>query len=176
MRTIVKSRSLAFLAGAVVSATALVLGGAGDRVIIEPKGDLIDQEPVLMWDVAGYGLGGPIHDRLAVYSDGLVTYAAGGFEGTGSACFTFVSPEAAHQLAADLAKAGVFQAADEPLIAADVPLTTVTAFRPLGNGQSRATTFSFGVAFTPVSTQVTEIVQEFKASYLPEGGCNGSGG
>ncbi|MBL9120417.1 MAG: hypothetical protein JNL80_10945 [Phycisphaerae bacterium] len=170
-------RGWSFVAGALLSATAFMLAGANRQTDILPAVTTIDEEPVLFWDVAGYGLGGPIHERLAIYSNGLVTYAYGGWAGDdGAACFTYVAPESVTALAHDLRKAGVFGVKDSAAIVSDVPTTTVTAFRSLGNGESRAATFSFTSPTSDVLVEISAIVNRFRDEHLPAGGCSGSGG
>ena len=113
-------RGWSFVAGALLSATAFMLAGANRQTDVLPAVTTIDEEPVLFWDVAGYGLGGPIHERLAIYSNGLVTYAYGGWAGDdGAACFTYVPPESVTVLAHDLRKAGVFGMKDSAAIVSE---------------------------------------------------------
>lgn len=170
-------RGWSFVAGALLSATAFMLAGADRQTDVVPAVTTIDEEPILFWDVAGWGLGGPIHERLAIYSDGLVTYAYGGWAGDdGAACFTYVAPESVTALAEDLRKAGVFGIKDSAAIVSDVPTTTVTAFRNFSNGESRATTFSFTSPTSGPLVAISAVVSRFREEHLPAGGCNGSGG
>lgn len=170
------ARGGAFSAGALLATAVFLVAGAGPSADVTPTSTAIDEEPVLFWDVAGFGLGGPIHERLAVYSSGLVSYAYGGF-GTenGAACFTYAQPEAVAALAAELRNAGVFGISDSPTIVLDVPTTTVTVFRGLGKGESRAKTFSFNSPTTDQLVEIGAIVDRFRLAQLPDGTCSGSG-
>lgn len=178
-RTVVRGGS--FAAGALLATTAFLIAGAGRQtdvnpVVTTPASTSIDEEPILFWDVAGFGFGGPVHERLAVYSDGLVTYAYGGVGSeSGAACFTYAPPESVASLAAELRDAGVFGIEDAPTVVLDVPTTTVTAFRSLGKGESRAKTFSFNSPTTPQLAEIGAIVERFRLAQLPEGSCSGSG-
>jgi hypothetical protein len=92
----------------------------------------IDQEPLVIYDVSGFGLAGPIHHRLSLYSSGLASIsAAGGFpqEGfDGTAEFTWVPAAEARALHARIIATGGLTLEDLPDLGADIPLTTVTVF------------------------------------------------
>jgi hypothetical protein len=167
---------LAFSAGALLATASFLVAGAGPQSDATPAATAIDEEPVLFWDVAGFGFGGPVHERLAVYTSGLVTYAYGGV-GTedGAACFTYATPDAIASLAAELREAGAFTVADAPAVVLDVPTTTVTVFRSVGRGESRARTFSFNSPTTAQLAEIGAIVEQFRLAQLPEGTCSGSG-
>lgn len=177
MRAILTSRGVSFLAGGAVASALLLLAAADDGAARDPQlTNSIEQEPVLFWDTNGFSLGGPVHERLAVYSDGVVTYAYGSFGvEDGAACFTYVKPDVVDTLMADIRNSGAFHAGDEPMIISDTPLTTVTVFQAIGAGTSRARTFSFWSPTTPESQRLAQIVYDFKSQHIPPGLCNGSG-
>jgi len=114
------------------------------------KNDLM-VEPVLNYDVTGSTLLGPVHSRLTVYNNGLLTRSstsgavASSFAGSGSSGGTastgFASPAAIAQLQKDLVDAGAFRLCDQPFVVSDVPLTTVTAFR--GATDAKTHTFNY---------------------------------
>lgn len=139
----------------------------------------LPQEPVLMYDVSGFGLGGQIHLHLSLYSNGLASISSapggiifpeqtsGGFGGffDPKAEMVFVDPAAVAELAENLALAGAFKACDEDAIIADIPLTTVTVFR--GETNSRAHTFSYWTPLSPQTQAVGTLISEFIDKYFP---------
>ncbi|MDH3254511.1 MAG: hypothetical protein OEM62_05925 [Acidobacteriota bacterium] len=88
----------------------------------------IDCEPLVVYDISGYGIGGAIHEHLAVYSDGLASVASlspGGF----FAEVTWVTPERAREFNDELIAAGALELPDRRTDGvADFPMTTVTVF------------------------------------------------
>ena len=73
-------RCVAASTAAVVLCAGALLGmsGGADPEIQQPAEGTIDQEPVVVYEVAGYGIGGPIHERLTVYSNGRGSYSTAG--------------------------------------------------------------------------------------------------
>lgn len=132
----------------------------------------IKQEPVLMYNVTGGSLGGPIHRSMVVYNNGVVSVATDtAFLGneTIEAYSTFVDPSIVRALSSDLAAAGAGSLLDNPAIVLDVPLTTVTYFR--GTTNAKAHTFSYlggGQGYS----NVTSIISTFEQDHVsnPYGG------
>lgn len=175
-RSAVNTRLACVVGGAALSATCFMLAGAGDdrRDLGVPA--IIDQEPVLFFDVSGFGIGGPLHSRLAVYSDGTVMVAeAGSPFDDGSACVAYVDPLVVRQLRADLYAAGAFTLTDQAPFGSDISVTTATVFQPAGNGSSRARTFSYTVALTPEMEAFGLIVQAFRDTNLGPTICSNDG-
>lgn len=132
----------------------------------------IKQEPVLMYNVTGGSLGGPIHRSMVVYNNGVVSVATeSSFLGneTIEAYSTFVDPTIVRALSSDLAAAGAGSLSDNPAIIFDLPLTTVTYFR--GTTNAKAHTFSYfggGQAYSNLTSIITTFEQEHVSN--PNGG------
>lgn len=161
--------------GAATAAIAIAAGtlfGAGDAPATQVPG-AVDQEPVLFVDVSGFGIGGPLNSRFAAYSDGtlMAADASAPFD-DGSACYLSIDPAEVAALRSELRTAGAYTITDLSLDGNDIPVTTVTLFEPIGPGLSRARTFSYTVPFTPAAEAFAQIVQEFRATHLPIGGCS----
>jgi hypothetical protein len=143
---------------------------AGETSIVPGIGNVV-QEPVLVWDVTGSGIAGPLHSNVVVYNNGLVSYSSFFlFTGNdGQACTTNVSPSTVKRLASDLAKAGAGTLGDNSSMGADIPLTTITFFQKPGTDSS-AHTFSFfhGTAYMDVQT----ILWDFQSKHVPS--CSGN--
>lgn len=126
-----------------VGTTDRPVAAAPDEVIAFPVAGDVTQEPVLIHDVSGYSLIGPIHFRFTVYNSGLCSIAEQGtLNEDGSAAFTYVTPSEVRELTTALYKAGAFDIDDNAGPVFDVPLTTVTFFARPGTS-SRANTFSY---------------------------------
>ena len=146
------------------TAAGLVLSfGAprGDYALASDCPDVLGGGPILVYDVSGSTLLGPLHRHLAVYDDGHASYsAAGGLPGAQpEAVFTYVGEKAAAQLLADLRAAGAFQLCDAQLLVSDVPLTTVTVLTP--GTDARAHSFSYWIPTTAGHQQVEQVIQTF---------------
>jgi hypothetical protein len=130
----------------------------------------IDQEPLVIYDVSGFGLAGPIHERLSLYSSGLASYsAAGGFpqEGLdGSAAFTWVPIADARALHARVIAAGALSLEDLPDLGADIPLTTVTVFAS-GEPDADHNTYSYTFA-DDGQAEVAFLINDFIARTFPQ--------
>ena len=168
-------RLVCFVAGAAATAAIVMLAGAGNGSQAVPTSGPVDQEPVLFVDVAGFGIGGPLHSRLAVYSDGTVMVADSTFVDNGSACFMAIDPAVVRALREDLRTAGAPSLSDLPLVGDDIPVTTATVFTPTGNGNSRARTFSYTVATTPQMAEFESIVQAFRETNVAPAACGPDG-
>ena len=135
-------------------------------------GQVFDQEPMLFFDVSGFGLGGPIHQRLAVYSSGLTSISAAAFEGQGAAEFTYVTVERVNELRAALVALGIENLQDNVFEVPDVPMKTVTFVRPVGV-RGRANTYNYFLsegAYAEVEDVVNEFMTETFPGFLDAGG------
>lgn len=124
----------------------------------------IPHEPLLVYDVTGSTLLGPLHTSLSVYNDGTVSYVSlppfvlGAVPEVRT---VFVGQPAVQALSKDLSMAGAGTLQDNFGAAQDIPLTTVTFMRPATD--TRAHTFSFlfaGPGHQAVSLIVNEFIQE----------------
>jgi hypothetical protein len=89
-----------------------------------------NHEPLVAFDRTGATLAGPVDESLQVFSDGTVKHFSAS---QGIAKVTFVPPQQARTLAADLFAAGAFSLCDQPDAGADIPLQTLTLFRGVQN-------------------------------------------
>ena len=155
--------------------TSFTLSARGGGVTTDPALSSAIQlaqivvEPVLNFDVTGSTLLGPIHLRLTVYNNGLITASQCGLNGSNSAGTTVTSPAQVAQLRKDLIEAGGMTLPDQSLIVADLPLTTVTVFR--GSTNSRSHTFSYWASFAEYAP-IAQIINDFSAANPTE--CFGS--
>jgi hypothetical protein len=152
-------------------------GSGGTQPAFALCSNTLPQEPVLMYDVSGFGLGGQIHLHLGVYSNGLVSISSApggptfeqsaGFGGffEPKAQLVYVDPAVVSELAENLAAVGAFKACDEDAFVSDLPLTTVTVFR--GETNSRAHTFSYWTPLTPQTQAVGTLISDFIATNVP---------
>lgn len=156
------------LAGALLSAPLwyLLLPAAGAPA---PCANAQLQEPLVVHDISGSTLIGPIHRHLAVYNNGLVSLSESGSNTTGvtggKADFTYIPADDAKKLYADLVSFGALTECDETLQANDVPLTTVSVFR--GETNARVHTYSHMVANSPTAQLVETRISQFIAATFP---------
>ncbi len=123
----------------------------------------IKLEPVLNFDVSGSTLTGPLHHRLTVYNNGLITASqCSGFSGANSAGTGFTTPALAEKLRKELIDAGGLTLPDQNLSVADIPLTTVTVFK--GNTNAKAHTFSYWVGFKGYA-KIAQIISDFSSAH-----------
>jgi hypothetical protein len=105
-------------------------------------------EPVLLYEVSGSTIAGPVYLLLTVYNDGEATLVRQDAPALPEElCTATLRPQEVRELQRDLRQAGALRLRDrrtEPV--PDVPLTTVTFFVAQGNsGRSTANTFSYYV-------------------------------
>lgn len=127
--------------------------------------DTIPIHPVLIHDIAGSTLIGPIYRHLVVYSNGHASLSATTYEPDPGRAQTGILTQAEiAQLRASLEAAGAFEACDNDMQVSDIPLTTVSVFR--GATNALAHTYSF---MTPDARQsaVEALVQQLIASKFP---------
>ncbi len=128
-------------------------------------GEEADCEPLVIYDVSGNGIGGPIHLHLVVYSDGLASISSLVITQLKSD-FTRVCPERAQALAEELVAAGALEMMDATHLAGNLPLTTVTVFEGGGVGAAH-NTFSFRVTDTPGLVAMASILNAFIDETFP---------
>jgi hypothetical protein len=143
----------------------------GPPAAAAPCPNTLEQEPLLIYDVSGYGLAGVIHQHLAVYDNGVVSISSvsGGtpiFPSANKADLTYVPPATARDLAKSLVQAGARQICDEDIPVADLPLTTVTLFAR-GVTDDRAHTFSYWLPLSNESQTVSNLIQAFITTTFP---------
>jgi hypothetical protein len=132
----------ALLAG--VSATALYLTtGDGQAAAPDDCREYQTHEPVLIYDVTGSTLLGPIHAHFTLYNDGFATYSSvsGYPTSVGDAWTASVTQLQIKVLLSELEDADVFQLCDQPMWVSDVPLKTITILD--GGSDAYAHTFNY---------------------------------
>lgn len=178
MKTAFHFRSL--VAGLVVGAglAGLAVSSIGapapDDSIVVPVQFALDQEPLIVYDISGFGLAGPIHRHFTLYTSGLATISsASNFgaptEGTlvfgpGDAGFKYVSPAKARQVWKRTIVAGGLDATDGGFFGADVPTSTITIFERPGRTSN---TFNFLFA-QGQAAEVATIINAFIAEEFPD--------
>lgn len=97
---------------------------------------------MVLFEVTGGTLAGPVDYSLTVYSDGAARLSSAlGGGGTGSSQYVTLDPLLVESLRQDLASAGAFSTCDQPDFTSDTPLQTLTVFRP--GSSRRSSTFSW---------------------------------
>lgn len=122
-------------------------------------------EPLVIYDVSGNGIGGPIHLHLVVYSDGLTSISSLVITQLKSD-FDRIAPERAQALAEELVAAGALEMTDATQAAGDMPLTTVSVFQGVGLAATH-NTFSFRTSDTPGLAAVASILNAFIDETFP---------
>ena len=125
-------------------------------------------EPLVIFDVSGYSLGGAIHQHLAVYNNGLASISsASGIPSAvaGGSTFKFLPASEAFQLARDLYQAGAWNICDELVPVSDIPLTTITVLRGATNAPSH--TYSYFVPGSPEAQAAAVILEAFVDEHFP---------
>lgn len=127
---------------AISTLAALPLLIAGQPTLAPTCPNIIAHEPILMFDVSGGTLAGPVDMQLTVYNDGLARICrTQSIFGTIDARTAHLTPLAAGQLAVDVAQLGAGVLCDLDLLTSDIPTSTLTILR--GATDSRAHTFSW---------------------------------
>lgn len=125
---------------AVTLALALGTGAAAPAAL--PCVNEIPHEPVVLFEITGSTLAGPLDVHLVVYSDGFARVAYGTYDGVGSeARLTVVPPAEVQDLAQDLLLLGAGVNCDRFDFTSDVPQSTLTILR--GATDARAHTYSW---------------------------------
>jgi hypothetical protein len=90
----------------------------------------IVHEPIVLYDISGGTLAGPIDIGMTVYNDGLVRVSSSGFFGQPAQAETaFVGAVVAEQLLLDLSALGAGHLCDNYSQVQDLPVSTLTIFR-----------------------------------------------
>jgi hypothetical protein len=120
-------------------------------------------EPVLLYEVSGSTIAGPVSLVLTVYSDGEATLVSQDAPNVAEElCTATLTAAQVRELQRDLRQAGALRLRDlRSQAIPDVPLTTVTFFQNAGNsGRSVANTFSYLVPEDRYS-DVEDVIREF---------------
>jgi len=119
-------------------------------------------EPLVVYDVTGSTLAGPVDSNLVVYDSGVVKLSSASSKpGEGRAMLSYVSQQEALDFARDLALAGGLAICDQNTAGSDVPLKTLTLFRS-GKTDTRVHTFSWWFAtkeYTPIQQRIDQFIQ-----------------
>lgn len=100
---------------------------------LAPCANPIAHEALVVWEVSGGTLLGPVDGLLVVYSDGIARYSSSLGPGPGFAQTAYVGA-AAQTLHQTLVAAGALRQCDIELITSDVPLSTLTVLRNAPSG------------------------------------------
>lgn len=100
-----------------------------------------EREPVLLYEVTGGTLSGPIDRFLSLYSDGTARLSSYLGDGMGSSQLGGATPSEVDGLHAELVALGAMNLCDQEDLVSDVPLSTLTVFRR--NQRPRSNTFSW---------------------------------
>ena len=100
-------------------------------------------EPVVVYEVTGGTLSGPVDSVLVVNSDGLARFSSSIGPGPGFSYTVGVGQQAVNQLLTDLVDAGALFQCDSSFVVSDIPLSTLTILRGPTRRQGR--TFSWFV-------------------------------
>jgi hypothetical protein len=103
--------------------------------------NLYPREPLVLYEVSGGSLGGPIDYTLSVNNDGSARLASSIGDGMGSSQLVAVPPAEVAALHGDLVALGAFMLCDQEELVSDVPLSTLTIFRT--TPRPRTNTFSW---------------------------------
>ena len=153
--------------GSVLAATGLFgVGLQGQGQLTPTAKNRIDREPVVMFDVNGGTLLGPVFEHLAVYSDGSASYTSFSSLAAASVEGTTVSADDLNRLVQDLEAAGARTLLDQQMTVTDVPLTTVTLFR--GSTDAQAHSFSYWIGADVYDT-TDDVLSEFIATHFGAG-------
>lgn len=167
----IQSRAFGVL-GSVLAAASLMVGSnqapqSQTWLEMESKAT-IRREPVVIFDVSGGTLLGPVAEHLAVYDDGFASYSQSSPLDNPSVETRMLSPTAIQQLVLDLNAAGAHTLGDQTTTVTDVPLTTVTVFR--GGADARAHTFSYWLGSNAYSATQGVLADLIETEFSQTGG------
>ena len=131
---------------------------------VTPCPNVLPHEPIVVYEVAGFGLAGQFDLELLVYGDGSARLSSTVAGGDGKAQNGFVGQDGATALLAQLTQAQAFFLCDQDLAVSDVPLQTLTVLRPKTDG--RGHTFSWWIAEDGI-VPVQQTLDAFIASTFP---------
>jgi hypothetical protein len=133
-----KRTSIRFI---LVMVSIFMLLSATSLTAAKPSSQSVDCQPLLIYDICGYGLAGPTQLHLTVYSNGVASISWLGPRGS-YAEFTTVPKRRIYWLVDSLIGAGALKLTDRSEKAPDTPMTTVTIFADNG-ANAFHNTFSF---------------------------------
>ncbi|MDZ4774673.1 MAG: hypothetical protein SGI72_16235 [Planctomycetota bacterium] len=127
--------------------------------------NILPHEPLVLFDVSGFTLAGPMDIQLTVYNDGTARVCqAQSVGGAVDARVAFVPPAAASQFARDLSILGAGVLCDSDNMFSDTPTSTLTILRDATD--SRAHTFSW-IGGTAAHSAVEQRVFDFIHAHFP---------
>ena len=144
---------------------------AGERAVLSPLstqsgcGNSIVHEPLIIYEVSGGTLAGPVDLHLTVYSDGAVRVADMSDPSAPRGGLERVDPEAVSSLALYLERMGAGINCDADGIVMDVPLHTLTLLKPGTN--PRGHTYSWWLP-EDSSGDIAARLEQFVAEVFPE--------
>ena len=141
-------------------ATVPTFNTDGVKANVACTSNVVRREPIVMYDVTGYNLAGPVHGRLVVYNDGVTSVSS---LGNGDVRTETVSAATAQALRRALIQAGATTLCDQTNVT-DMPLTTLTMF--VGNTDAQAHSFSYWVA-SDGSAAIQAEIDKFLATHFP---------
>ncbi len=125
----------------------------------------IQHEPLVLYDVNGSTIAGPIDTSLVVYNDGTTRVSSTSQFGLPSKSeIAYLGPNVAHQLLLDLSALGAGHLCDEFAVVPDLPTSTLTIFRDATD--SRNHTFSWVITPAPYDA-VQQRLQDFIHANFP---------
>lgn len=101
-----------------------------------PCPNILQHEPLVVYEVSGGTLAGYFDLQLSVYNDGMARLTRASFDGANSKSqLVFVGPTIALGLASDLAQLGAWVQCDDGSFTNDAPLQTLTVMRGFTDGR-----------------------------------------
>jgi hypothetical protein len=143
---------------------ALALVPMSPLAVLLPAANEIPHEPLLVYEITGGTLSGPIDRELILYGDGTARLSSSTSGIDGNCQYTAVESADALALFTSLAQDGAFLLEDQTMIISDVPLKTLTVMRPLTN--ARVHTYSWWIgedSYGPIEQKL----EAFVASAFP---------
>lgn len=144
---------------------------AGERIVLSPVsvqsgcGNSIVHEPLVVYEISGGTIAGPVDLHLTVYSDGAVRIADMSDPSAPRGAIERVDPEAVSSLALYLERMGAMINCDASGVVMDVPLHTLTLLKPGTN--PRGHTFSWWLPEDSNGT-IEMRLEQFVAEVFPE--------
>jgi len=108
-----------------------------------PCDNLLVHEPIVLYDLSGSTLAGPVDRTLTIYGDGSMKLAATSVDGPGRYVTSQTTPEVASALQQALVQARASTLCDDPRLVTDVPLHTLTLLDGAQDGRTH--TFSYWI-------------------------------
>lgn len=161
------------VACAVAAAFTMSAAPLQTQALNPPCPNTLRHEPLVVFEVTGGTLAGPVDSLLAVYDDGLARYSSSIGPGPGFSYTVGVGEAQARGLQADLAAAGALYLCDaSDGVVNDVPLSTLTVLR--GQTRQAGNTFSWFLPEGPTAT-IEGVLSAFIAAHFPAPPGGGGG-